>query len=136
MEEKKEFIVTSYGKNIFPVKIENKFKMIDGISDLLIIGDQKPYCIALIWIDKTHKKSLDFSLIDSRICEINNHLSKYEKIKKWLILKNNPTIKDGELTANMKIKRETVILKYQEIIDLTYKDNMKECNSVIHYGKI
>jgi long-chain acyl-CoA synthetase len=131
---KKELIVNSYGKSISPLKIEGIFKLINGISEVMIVGDEKPYCIAMIWVDN------DISPEDLflNIKEANSNLSHPERIKRWLVLKNDLSIECGELTANLKLKRENILKRYNNLIDLIYEDSCKEKLSrdprVMYYG--
>jgi long-chain acyl-CoA synthetase len=48
---KKELIVSSTGKKIYPSRVENLFKMEPLISQVLLIGDRLPYLTALITIN-------------------------------------------------------------------------------------
>ncbi len=45
---KKELIVSSNGKKIYPARIENLFKMEPVVNQVLLIGDKKPYVTALL----------------------------------------------------------------------------------------
>ena len=47
---KKEILVTSYGKNIAPQKIEVLLKGIDGVSEAMVVADGKPFTTALLWL--------------------------------------------------------------------------------------
>ena len=74
---KKELIVNSYGKSISPLKIEGMIKPIQGVSEVMIVGDEKPYCIALIWVDENaDPKGMSIAMND-----VNSKLSNPEKIK-------------------------------------------------------
>ena len=48
---KKEMIVTAYGKNISIPKIEELLKSIPGVSEAVLIGEHRPYCTALLWLE-------------------------------------------------------------------------------------
>ena len=48
---KKEIIVTSGGKNIAPILIEEELKQISAISQAVMIGDNRNYCTALLTLD-------------------------------------------------------------------------------------
>ena len=131
---KKELIVNSYGKSISPLKIEGIFKLINGISEVMIVGDEKPYCIALIWIDE----DIDPRELSLKIKDANSKLSNPEKIKRWVVLKNDLSIEGGDLTANLKLKRENILKRHQNLIDLIYNDYYREKLSeeslVLYYG--
>jgi long-chain acyl-CoA synthetase len=118
---KKELIVNSYGKTISPLKIEGMLKHINGVSEVMLIGDEKPYCTSLIWVDET----INPEELSIRIEKVNSKLSHPEKIKRWAILKDDLTIENGELTANLKLKRENIIKRYQKLVNNIYDDNFR-----------
>ncbi len=116
---KKELIVNSYGKTISPLKIEGMLKHINGVSEVMVIGDEKPYCISLIWVEN----NIDPKKLSLTIDGVNSKLSNPEKIKRWAILKNDLSIEDGDLTANLKLKRKNILKRYQNLVNVIYKDH-------------
>src|SRR5579875_3385572 len=48
---KKELIVSSNGKKIYPARIEGLFKMEPLVNQVLLIGDKKPYVTALLTLN-------------------------------------------------------------------------------------
>lgn len=126
---KKEFIINSYGKTINPLKIEGMLKNIPGIREAMIIGDEKPYCSALLWTKEAHPKS-----IDDNIKEINTCLSHPEKIKRWVVLNDDLSI-GADLTPNLKLKRKAIIKRYRDVVEFIYGDGPKTCN-ILHFGHV
>ena len=51
---------------------------------------------------------------------MNKHLSNPEKIKKWALLENNLSIEKGELTPNLKLKRNFISTEYAEVLNALY----------------
>jgi long-chain acyl-CoA synthetase len=49
-------------------------------------------------------------------------------VKKWALLSNDLSIDGGDLTANMKLKREIITRRYQDVIDSLY---LKKPNNLI-----
>lgn len=119
---KKELIVNSYGKSISPLKIEGMLKHIKGISEVMVVGDENPYCIALIWVDD----DLNPKELSNAIKDVNSRLSNPEKIKRWAILKNDLSIDHGDLTANLKLKRTNILKRHQDLVNLIYDNNCRE----------
>ena len=115
---KKEVIVNSYGKSISPMKIESVLKDLNCVSDVMVFGDEKPYCIAMIWADE----GVNMDKIGKSIKKVNFKLSNPEKIKRWAILKNDLSIEGGDLTANLKLKRKNIMEHYQDLIKFMYAD--------------
>lgn len=126
---KKEVMINSYGKTIFPLKIEILLKSILGISEALLIGEQKPYCVGLIWVDEPLES---LSLLDDAIIDINSTLSNPEQIKRWAVLKNDLSIDKGDLTANLKLKKNSIIKRYDETIKSLYEGKIPD--DIIHLG--
>jgi long-chain acyl-CoA synthetase len=128
---KKDVIVNSYGKTISPQKIEGSLKNIPGIEEAMVIGDGKPYCSAFLWVEET---KLNLNNIDNAIKEINSRLSRPEEIKGWVILKNDLSI-GVDLTANLKLKRKSIIKRYRDVVDFIYGSG-SEPDYILYFGCI
>src|SRR5438309_8363642 len=48
---KKDIIITAGGKNITPANLENGLKQNRYISQAVVVGDRRPYLVALITLD-------------------------------------------------------------------------------------
>lgn len=128
---KKDVIVNSYGKTISPQKIEGSLKNIHGIEEAMVIGDGKPYCCAFLWVEET---KLNLNNIDNAIKEMNSRLSRPEKIKRWVVLKNDLSI-GFDLTANLKLKRKSIIKRYNDVVDFIYGSG-SEPDYILYFGRI
>ncbi len=117
---KKEVIIDSYGKNIDPVKIEMMLRAAAGTDQVMVYGDDRPYCVALFWGCPADDKAVA-AAIEEGIRRVNLQLSRPEQVKKWAALQENLTIEGGELTANLKLKRSSVARKYAEAIEELYE---------------
>ncbi|MDC0357494.1 long-chain fatty acid--CoA ligase [Oligoflexia bacterium] len=135
---KKEILVTSYGKNIAPEEIEGKIKQSHYISQVLLIGDARPYCVALVGLDlgavenwakklgvdapadQLYRDQRVFNLIWSEVKTINEHIAQHAAPKRIAILPEEATIDNGLLTPTFKIKRKVMEEQYQELIDNLY----------------
>jgi long-chain acyl-CoA synthetase len=115
-DRKKDIIITPGGDNISPVKIENDLNKLNFIEQSLVYGDNKPYLISLIVLNSEYK-SLSEKKIQNEIDEINKNLSKIEKIKKFLVIKDQFTIENSLMTPTLKLKRYKIIKKYQKEIE-------------------
>ncbi len=131
---KKELIVTSYGKNIHPTKIESMLKDIQGVEEAMVVGDGKPYCGAFLWVGSEEAKKEMVDALESSITEMNNRLSHAEQVKRWAVLKNNLSIENGDLTASLKLKRWDVTKRNPEIIEALYGGEKPEMKGLIHLG--
>lgn len=125
---KKEVLVNSYGKTINPLKIESMFRDIPGIEEGLLIGEGKPYCSLLLWFNDDN---IQIDIINSIIEDINSKVSHPEEIRKWVALKNDLSIKNGDLTANLKLKRWNIIRRYENVVEYIYNDE-KAPKNILH----
>ena len=117
---KKELIKTSYGKCIYSGKIEGMLRELPGVTEAMLVGESKPYCSALLWVDKKQFDDKTAKAIDTAVEEMNNNLSHPEKVKKWAILANTLSIEKGDLTPNLKLKRNVVSQRFAKTVDAFY----------------
>ena len=120
-DRKKDIIVTTGGDNIAPQKIENLLTSKNEISKVVIYGDNKPFLIALIVVNEDAiKKNLIQEKINKIIKDTNDKLSTIEKIRKFIIVKDDFTQENGLLTPTMKIKKNLVFEKFNKQIQNLY----------------
>ena len=115
-DRKKDIIITPGGDNISPVKIENDLLKLNFIEQALVYGDNKPYLVSLIVLSND-EKNLTNEEIFEEIEKINKNLPKIEKLKKFLIVKDQFTIENGTMTPTLKLKRYKIIKNYQKEIE-------------------
>ena len=118
-DRKKDIIITPGGDNISPIKIENDLIKINFIEQVLVYGDNKPFLVSLIVLSPD-QKGLTNQKIKEEIEKINKNLSKIEKIKKFIVIKEQFTIENGMMTPTLKLKRYKIIKKYQIELDNLY----------------
>jgi len=118
-DRKKDIIITPGGDNISPVKIENDLTKSKFIEQALVFGDSKPYLVALIVVSKDYENTKNEVVLEE-IEKINKNLSKIEKIKKFLIIKEQFTIENGTLTPTLKLKRYKIIQNYKKELEKLY----------------
>ena len=58
-DRKKDLIVTSGGKNVAPQNLENELKTHRVVSQVLVVGDRRPYVAALVTVDPEAADGLD-----------------------------------------------------------------------------
>ena len=139
-DRKKDLIITSGGKNVAPQNIENLFKSDPLFTQCIVIGDRRKYLAALVNIDlmlaakladerkiayNDPAQLLDMpeflAVVDEHVAERNNHLAKYETIKKYKIIKREFSKETGELTATLKVRRKIVQEMYKDVIESMYE---------------
>ena len=111
-DRKKDILITPGGDNISPIKIENDLNKSNLIEQSLVYGDNKPYLVSLIVLSSEYK-DVSKEKIQEEIDRINKNLSKIEKIKKFIIIKDQFTIENNMMTPTLKLKRYKIIKNYK-----------------------
>jgi len=111
-DRKKDIIITPGGDNISPIKIENDLNKSDFVEQSLVYGDGKPYLVSLIVLSSKYK-NISKEKIQQEIEKINLDLTKIEKIKKFIIIKDVFSIENNMMTPTLKLKRYKIIKKYK-----------------------
>ncbi len=141
-DRKKDIIVTAGGKNVAPQNIENLLKMHPGISQVVVIGDNRRYLTCLFTLNTDALPKLCDQLgighlspaqaashpaivqkFQDYVNQVNAELASYETIKYFRILDQDFSVDTGELTPTLKLKRRVVSEKYQTIIDAMYQES-------------
>ncbi len=135
---KKDIIITAGGKNITPANIEAEVKQHPLVSQCVVIGDRRPYLVALVTLDpeeavtyaKEHGLPEDpeqlaaneevRATIQRHIDRINEKFARVEQVKKFVILPRDLSQESGELTPTMKVKRNVVADKYAGEVESLY----------------
>ena len=115
-DRKKDIIITPGGDNISPIKIENDLNKSDFIEQSLVYGDSKAYLVSLIVLSSEYK-DISKEKIQQEIEKINLNLTKIEKIKKFIIIKNQFTIENNMMTPTLKLKRYKIVKTYQNELE-------------------
>ncbi|MBB1153680.1 MULTISPECIES: AMP-dependent synthetase/ligase [Amycolatopsis] len=138
---KKEIIVTAGGKNVAPSGLEDTIKAAPLVSQVMVVGDQRPFIAALVTIDEEYfpawksqhgkpeaatvsELAEDADLraeIQAAVDEANKQVSHAESIKKFTVLANDFTEAGGEITPSLKLKRNVVNKNYASDIEALYR---------------
>ncbi len=143
---KKEILVTSYGKNIAPQKIEVLLKGIQGVSEAMVVADGRPFTTALFWLEDElavaamqDKNAFDFQALDTAVRTINAGLSHPEQVKRWIVCADPLSVASGELTPNLKVRRNEVTNKRAKLVCALYEgwDEIRNDNAkgMLHGGE-
>ncbi len=125
---KKDLLATSYGKKIQAAKIEGRLRKIPGVSEALLVGEGRPYCVALLWVETDQPQNVDVAIL-----ALNHELSHPEQVKRWALLPNDLSIEGGELTANLKLRRNVVEQRFASVIESLYGEDSAQID-LIHLG--
>ena len=138
----KELMKTSNGKYIAPQYIESKIGKDKFIEQIAIIADAKKYVSALIvpcfdsveeYARKLNLKYQDriellkhseiIKMFEQRIECLQKELAHFEQVKKFTLLSQAFSVKLGEITPTLKLRRKVIMERYRHIIDSMYSNN-------------
>jgi long-chain acyl-CoA synthetase len=133
---KKALFKTAMGKYISPEHIENLLVESPFIDAALVIGENQKFAAALIAPDFNQLKSYcaekniayssDKEMVlhpevkkryHKEIHDFNKKLGSYEQIRKYELMDAEWSIQSGELTANLKLRRNYICNKYKPVIE-------------------
>lgn len=84
---KKEILVTSGGKSVSPIGLEERVRAHPLVAQCIVVGNDRPYIAALVTVD-------------------------HESVEHWLAMRNRPPMKPGDLVRDpdleMEIRRAVV----------------------------
>jgi len=138
---KKELIVTAGGKNLTPAPLEDSLRAHPLISQALVVGDQRPYAVALITLDADALASWKqaagrpeqagpaelradpelLARLQTAVDEANKAVSRAESIRRFRVLPVDLTEQNGYLTPTMKVKRALVQKDFAAEIEELYR---------------
>ncbi|MGO9239774.1 MAG: AMP-dependent synthetase/ligase [Bryobacteraceae bacterium] len=135
---KKELIVSSNGKKVYPARIEGLFKMHPIVNQILLIGDRMPYMTALISINAQAAADVEGVAPEARslaqlaqdqavhgemkriVQRVNRQLAPFEQVRRFKIIERDFSLEHGELTPTMKLRRTQAIDSFRKEISELY----------------
>ena len=139
-DRKKDLIKTSGGKYVAPLPIESQLENDRYVKASLVVGDQRPYVVALIVPDwealradnglpgEPGSPANDAALrarISATVDEVNTGLASFETVKHFTLLDRDFTEAEGELTPTMKKRRHIIANHFQTQIDAMYSSRKR-----------
>ncbi|ADG74965.1 AMP-dependent synthetase and ligase [Cellulomonas flavigena DSM 20109] len=141
---KKEIIVTAGGKNVAPSVLEDRLRGHPLVSQVVVVGDQRPYIGALITLDPegvpgwlaAHGKppmSIEeaakdpdvLASLDKAVERTNKAVSRAESIRRYRILDRDLTIADGYLTPKLSVRRSEVLKDFAADVEALYAEGAR-----------
>jgi long-chain acyl-CoA synthetase len=136
----KELIVSSYGKNIAPVAVEQAIAQSRYVEQVLVYGDRRPFLAALVVPSplaleefarergisfQRHTDVLDhpevIKLYDEEIKKALSGFAQYEQVRRFRLVPDPFTVENGLATPSLKVKRPQVVATYQNEIEKMYE---------------
>jgi long-chain acyl-CoA synthetase len=140
-DRKKDIIVTAGGKNIAPQNLENDLKASRFVSQALVVGDRRPYAVALITLDEPElhrwaaEQGIDATLpaladdprvtalLQSVVDGVNRDRTRFEQIKRFRVLPRDFQLEQGEITPTLKLKRRVCLEHFAAEVDALYAES-------------
>ncbi|MBD8079344.1 AMP-dependent synthetase/ligase [Cellulosimicrobium arenosum] len=140
---KKELIVTAGGKNVAPAVLEDRLRGHPVVSQVVVVGDQRPFIGALVtldeemlpgWLSSHGLPEMDvetaatdpevLAALDRAVARANEAVSRAESIRKITVLTTDFTEQNGYLTPSLKVKRAAVVTDFASTIDELYGSHL------------
>jgi long-chain acyl-CoA synthetase len=137
-DRKKDIIITAGGKNVTPSNIENGLKESPYVSEVCVIGDRRPYLVAVVTVDvdalapwaEAHdvaargealrRDPVVRELVQGEIDRVNAQHGRAEQVRRFAVLDAEFSQESGELTPTLKLKRQVVVERYAAEIERLY----------------
>ena len=137
---KKDIFKTASGKMIAPQYIERLFNSSPLIEQTYVIGDQRPYCVALIVPSQTEVEAWAHDigyplakggravwsrdprvkdLFEGEVIRLNRRLSRHEMVKRYHLC-HESFVSDDLTTSSLKLKRSATQQLYTKEISILY----------------
>ena len=147
---KKEIIVTAGGKNVAPAALEDPIRANPIISQVIVVGEQKPFIAALVTLDpemlpawlkncgedptqtlaEASVNPVVVAEVQKAVDAANKGVSRAESIRKFQILATDLTEASGHLTPKMSIKRNIIVEDFADVIEGIYSGTPAETEGV------
>jgi long-chain acyl-CoA synthetase len=136
---KKEILVTSAGKSVSPVGLEERVRAHPLVAQCIVVGNDRPYIAALVTLDQeavehwlaiqgrpllppaemVRDPDLEME-IRRAVVAANTLVSKSESIRTFRILAHPFSEEHGLLTPSLKLKRKAIENAYSAEVDALY----------------
>jgi len=138
-DRKKDLIINDKGDNVAPQKVEGMLTLQREVAQAMIVGDKRPYMVALIvpdpeWTQEWCAANGDVcsfarlaensefrTAIGLAIERVNKDLTVTERVRRFVLADGPFTIENEQLTPSLKIRRHVLKQAYGERLDALYK---------------
>ncbi|MFR9789731.1 AMP-dependent synthetase/ligase [Streptomyces sp. MB22_4] len=137
---KKELLITSGGKSVAPAPLENWLRQHPLISQVMLVGDDRPYVAALLTLDPdgiVHWRQMNGrhpvppeliaddpelrALLQRAVDDANRLVSRPESIRRFTVLPVDFTEEAGHLTPSMKLRRRQILADFAREVEGLYE---------------
>ena len=117
---KKNVLISSMGRNISPEWVESEMLANPGIAEVVVLGDAKPFLVALIAI---RDASLTAQHLAEWIARVNDGLPDYARVKRWCVLPKPMATIPGLYTKNGRPVRHAIETYYEQELAALYRES-------------
>jgi len=114
---KKNLLISSFGRNINPEWVESELLGNAALSECVVFGDGRPFCIALL---RPRDPSASDESIQRCVDRSNAQLPDYARVERWHRLEQPLAAGNGLLTENGRPKRAAILAHFDAVIDSLY----------------
>jgi long-chain acyl-CoA synthetase len=131
-DRKRDFIKNSGGEMISPQRIEGYLALEEGIGQVMVYGDKRPYLVALVVPDEellrrakaeTGEAGRQARLqqeIQARVAHVNKTLTAAERIRRFAVVEEAFSVANGQMTPTLKIKRHAIRSVHGPLLESLY----------------
>jgi long-chain acyl-CoA synthetase len=129
---KSEIIKTSTGRKIAPAAIEHKLLRALGAEQSMVVGNGRPCLVAILCFNGPRTPE-QLEVLDRELQKLNESLSSYEQVRGVVVLDRLFSMEKGELTRNLKLRRDEIERMHLQTISDLYEQIPKgEAESFSH----
>ena len=110
----RNLFITSFGRNVSPEWIERELAHEPAIRHALAIGEGRPDVRALVC---PAKPELEQAAIEHAVEHANERLPDYARVRRVVRMPETPSLANGLLTANGRLRRERVLERFGALLD-------------------
>lgn len=123
---KKEIIKTSTGLRISPSYIEGVYQVINGIEQIVVIGNGRKFISALVYANPSHPALASVQNLKqyfyNEFKKVEHQLPESQRIKKFTLLNEPLSFANGEITSSLKYRRFEIEKRHAQIINEMYSE--------------
>lgn len=113
----KNMFITSMGRNITPEWVESELTSETEIVQAMVSGEAQPHPVALV----VASASASDDSVEQAIARANSRLPDYARVRRWALFPEAPSVANGLLTANGRLRRAEIAARYHSLIDSLYE---------------
>jgi long-subunit acyl-CoA synthetase (AMP-forming) len=110
----RNIFITSFGRNVSPEWIERELAHEPAIRHALAIGEGRPDVRALVC---PAEPDLEQAALAHAVERANGRLPDYARVRHVVRMPETPTLSNGLLTANGRLRRERVLERFGALLD-------------------